>query len=243
MTEDNQYTPPPGVLVPDSAAPAVPVPPPPPGFPAPNFSPTLPANGFATAAIALTGAYTLFAIFSALTVSSTVERTKEALENKETATGGLDTVLSAVSSLVGITAFVFLALWMARIRSNRTALGDTPGGPPSVEWWGWFIPIANFVLPLLGMRAISRKAVGWGLLLAWWLPFCLVWLIGPITASATFRAIDFSTGELSNPDALDSMIPLTYASATALVVAWVFLVVIIRRTTARHIEVAKATAS
>ena len=239
MTEDNQYTPPPGVLVPDSAVPAAPVPPPPAGFPVGSFSPTLPANGFATAAMALTGVYTLLSIASALTVQSTVERTKEALEN-QTSTGALDTLLSAVIGLVGIAAFIFLALWMARIRSNRTALGDTPGGPPSVEWWGWFIPVANFVLPLLGMRAISRKVVGWGLLLGWWLPFCLVWLIGPITASATFRAVDFGTGELTNPDALDSMIPLTYASTAALVVAWVFLVLIIRKTTAGHIEAAKA---
>lgn len=240
MTEDNQYTPPPGILVPDSAAPSSPVPPPPPGFPVQNFSPTLPANGFATAAIALTGVYTLFGIVSALTAQSTVESTKEALENQTQPSLGQN-ALSSVASLVGIASFVFLALWMARIRANRTALGDTPGGPPAVEWWGWFVPVANFVLPVLGMRAISRRVVGWGLLLGWWLPFCVVWLIFPITISTTFRALDVGTGELTHPEVLDEMVPLTYASTAALVIAWVFLVVIIRKTTARHIDVAKAS--
>ena len=64
MTDDSQYTPPPGILVPDGAQPAVPPPPAPYGFPL-AAAPTLPLGGFATAAIVLTGSYTALSVISA----------------------------------------------------------------------------------------------------------------------------------------------------------------------------------
>ncbi len=47
---------------------------------------------------------------------------------------------AASASLLGIASFIFLALWMMRIRTNLGAIGKPAGGPPSVEWWGWFVP-------------------------------------------------------------------------------------------------------
>jgi hypothetical protein len=212
--------------------------PPAPGQPGYGLEPT-PPSGLAKAAILLTGLYALMTIVSALLVKGTVENTKEILANPDDASpfgdvGG--SALNAVSGLVAIGAFVCLALWMTRIRRNLTAVGRPAGGPPSVEWWGWFVPFANFILPLLGMRALSRRSVGWGLLLGWWLPFCAVWLITPFSASAAFRAIDISTGELTHPEILDSMVPLAWASAAAIVVSWLFLVLVILRTNARHLK-------
>ena len=168
-----------------------------------------------------------------------MESTKETLANPKGASpfGNIgSTALGGLGGLVATAAFVFLALWMMRIRQNLDAVGTPAGGPPSVEWWGWFVPIANFVLPLLGMRAISRRSVGWGALLGWWLPFCLIWVVTPLSLSATLRAVDWGTGALVHPELLDSTVPLDYTSAAALVVSWLFLVLIVRRTTARHLD-------
>jgi len=239
MTTDDPYVAPPtpqppaGTPTPYGSAPLAP-------FPyTPAHAPTAPAQGLATAAIALTGAYTAVSIVSALLARSTVEQTKEMLANPDKANpfGNIgSTALGGLGGLVGIASFVFLALWMMRIRKNLTAVGTPAGGPPSVEWWGWFVPIANFVLPLLGMRAISRRNVGWGPLLGWWLPFCLVWVLTPLASTASLRAVDFGTGKLTHPEVLDSLVPLTYASTAALVVSWLFLLLVIRRTTARHLD-------
>ena len=245
MTTDDPFTAPPAAPVPLAPQPPAGTPPqysaaPLAPFPyASAHPPTAPAKGLGTAALALTGVYTALGVVSALIARSTVESTKEMLENPDPDSpfGNLtNTALGGLSSLVAIAAFVFLALWMMRIRTNLSAVGKPAGGPPNVEWWGWFVPIANFVLPLLGMRAISRRSVGWGILLGWWLPFCAVWLVAPISVSATFRALDPSTGKLLHPEVLDSMVPLAYISAAALVVSWLFLVLIIRRTTARHLN-------
>jgi len=221
-----------------TSAPAFDAYPPAPGQPGFGMAPT-PPSGIAKAAIALTGLYALMSLVSALLAKGTVEKTKETLANPDEANpfgdvGG--SALNALSSLVMIAAFVFLALWMTRVRRNLTAVGRPAGGPPSVEWWGWFVPFANFILPLLGMRAISRRSVGWGLLLGWWLPFCAVWLIMPFSASAAFRAIDLDSGKLTHPEILDSIVPLAWASAAAIVVSWLFLVLVILRTNARHLQ-------
>jgi len=208
-------------------------------FPAPGYPSYVPPppRGLATATIVLTGAYTLAGILTAAATPMIVENTKAALANPEDFTfDAASTGLQLLSSLVAIASFVFLALWITRIRQNLTAIGSKPGGPPAVEWWGWFVPLANFVLPALGMRAVTRRTVGIGVLLGWWLPFCASFVVSAISATRQFAAVDFATGELVNPSALDSMVPLTASSAALVLVSWLFLVMIIRRTTSRHLS-------
>jgi len=231
----------PGLLVP-AGAPSAPPAPPVGAFAPMAGPPPVAPTGLATWATVLTGAYAAISLITAALTPMLTERLKDTLADavagEQTSPFGdpLSGLLNLVSSAVSIAAFIFLALWMAKIRANRTQLGETPGGPPAVEWWGWFVPLANFVLPLLGMRAISRRLVGWGVLLLWWLPFCAVWLLTPISVSASFRAIDLTTGELTNPGVLDQMVPLAWASAALLVVSWVGLAAIIRKTTAKHLN-------
>jgi hypothetical protein len=86
------------------------------------------------------------------------------------------------------------------------------------------------------MRALTRRLVGVGLLLGWWIPFCLVWVIQPLVVSAQFRAIDFASGKLVHPEVLDSMPPLSWAMAALIALSWVFLAVTIRQATARHTQ-------
>ena len=98
------------------------------------------------------------------------------------------------------------------------------------------MPLAWFVLPFLGMRAITKRIVGVG---------AAARLVDPVlrhvdrpdaAGTTQFRAIDFATGELTDASVLDSMVPLTWASAIAVIISWVFLALIIRKTTAKHLD-------
>lgn len=184
-------------------------------------------------AIILTGAVAALGLVSAATIATQVDDLKIVLADPENASPFAgQNPLSLLSGPLMIASFVFLALWMARVRTAMKARGEVAGGPPAVEWWGWFVPIANFVLPFLGMRAITRGRASVGMLVGWWVTFCLYWVASWATFVPSLTAIDYSTGELTNPDALDAMVPLTWAGALTLAVSWVFLVLVIRQTTA-----------
>jgi len=176
---------------------------------------------------------------SAVTAAGRLDETKIVLADPENASpfAGQDP-LSLVSGPLLIASFVFLALWMSKVRSAMTARGEAPGGPPAVEWWGWFVPLANFVLPFLGMRAVTRRQASVGIVVGWWVTFCLYWVLSWANIFPTFAAIDLSTGELTNPDALDATVPLAWAAALTLAVSWAFLAIIIRQTTAGEKAVA-----
>jgi hypothetical protein len=229
-------TPPPGVIasspgvIADAGVPPV-------GAPT-GYVPPKP-TGLSWAAIIATGIVVLLGVIGALMAPATVEQLKEQfqdLDNSQTNLGS--TLFSAVTGLFAVAAFVFLALWMTKIRANLSAIGIKAGGPPAVEWWGWFVPIAWFVLPLLGMRAITRRSVGFLLLAGWWIPYCLYWIASGIAQTTVYTAIDWGTGELTDPDALDAMVPASWAAAVLLFLSWLFLVLIIVRTTDRHLKTA-----
>ncbi len=187
----------------------------------------------------LTGAVAALGLVSAATSAARVEDMKTVLANPENASPFASlNPLDLLSTPLLIASFVLLALWMSRVRTAMTVRGEVAGGPPAVEWWGWFVPLANFVLPFLGMRAITRDKASVGILVGWWVTFCLYWVLSLATIGPSFAAIDYSTGELSNPDALDAMVPLAWAGALALAVSWAFLALLIRQTTAAEKAVA-----
>jgi hypothetical protein len=182
-----------------------------------------------------TGLVTALAVVAAAMGPASVERTKEILASGETSfsTGG---PMDFVSLPAQILAYIMLALWMSRIRRNLTVLGAKPGGPPAVEWWGWIVPVGNLVLPFLGMRALTKSSINIAGLLGWWLPWIASGIFTALASVASLRAVDFTTGELTNPEALDVMVPMFWAAAISLLVSWVFLTIIIRQTTTRHLE-------
>jgi len=184
-------------------------------------------------AIILTGAVAALGLVSALTTAAQVDDLKIVLADPENASPFAgQNPLSLLAGPLMIASFVLVALWMTRVRTAMQARGEVAGGPPAVEWWGWFVPIANFVLPFLGMRAITRGKASVGMLVGWWITFCLYWVLSWATLMPSLTAIDYSTGELSNPEALDAMVPLTWAAALTLAVSWVFLALVMRQTTA-----------
>lgn len=195
------------------------------------------SNKIALWATILTGASAATSVLGAVTAPAMVEGLKRQFADPQNASPfGGQTPASFLSIPVGIASYVLLALWMSRIRSARTARGDTIGGPPAVEWWGWFVPLANIVLPFLGMRAITKARAGMGILLGWWLAYMAAGAVSVASIGVEFGAIDFSTGKLTHPEALNSIVGIMWASAIAMVVSWVFLAMIIRVTTRRESE-------
>ncbi len=184
-------------------------------------------------AIGLTGAYTVATLLAAVLAPSTVETLKETLANPQDASPfGTTDPVSLLGFPAFIAAYVLLALWMWRLRQAQRNRGEHPGGVPAVEWWGWFVPLGNLVLPILGMRAVTRKSTPAVLVWAWWLLFFAGYHISVFASiGATFSAIDWETGEYTNLDALDSIVGASWISAIAILLSWVFLVVIIRRAT------------
>jgi hypothetical protein len=86
------------------------------------------------------------------------------------------------------------------------------------------------------MRAITKARAGMGLLLGWWLAYVASGIVSVSAGAVELGAIDFSTGKLTHPEALDSIVGIMWASALAMVVSWVFLAMIIRVTTRRQAE-------
>lgn len=221
-------------------APSAPLPPqaqqPPAAYPPPTHivvGQSSAPTALALWATVLTGAVAAMALVGALTSESQLEETKAALANPEgTSLFTGQSPIDYLSTPLMIASFVVLALWMSRVRSAMVARRETPGGPPAVEWWGWFVPLGNFVLPFLGMRAVTRRKANTGVVIAWWIAFCAYWVASFASVVPTFSAVDFTTGELTNPEALDVLVPLSWAGAIALIVSWVFLTLTIRQATA-----------
>ncbi|MCB2412102.1 DUF4328 domain-containing protein [Demequina sp. TTPB684] len=187
----------------------------------------------------LTGAVTVLALIGAFTAADAVDELKSVLADPDGASPFAgQNPLDLLSAPLWIASFVVLALWMSRVRSAMVGRGEVPGGPPAVEWWGWFVPLANFVLPYLGMRAITRRKAGLGIVLGWWLTFCLYWVLSYASIIPSMTAVDYSTGELTHPENLDAIVPLTWAGAITLAVSWVFLALVIRQTTAAEDAIA-----
>jgi len=194
-------------------------------------------NKFALWATILTGAYAAISLLGAVTAPAMVEGMKQRLADPQNASPFAgQSPASVISFPLLVSSFVLLALWMSKIRSARTVRGDKIGGPPAVEWWGWFIPLANIVLPFLGMRAITKARAGMALLLGWWIAFVASVAVSIAVAIPYVAAIDLSTGKLAHPEALNPIVGLMWASAVLMVVSWVFLAMIIRVTTRRQAE-------
>ena len=199
-------------------------------------SPDRGLNKLAPWAIALTGATTIMYLFSSLTMSGTVDVLKEQLLDPNNANTAQSTdPVAGLSFIVQVASYVLLALWMWKLRSLLRARGANPGGVPAVEWWGWFVPLANFVLPAMGMRALTRRTVSLGTLMGWWIPYVTATIVSAVGGIwAVFSGIDWSTGEFVDTSNLDVLVPLGWVSTALIALSWVFLTTIIRTATAKE---------
>ena len=96
---------------------------------------------------------------------------------------------AAIYAFVSLAIVVVFIIWMWRAAKNNEALGRMqPRLGPGWSIGGWFIPIANFVIPILIMQDLwrgsdpsvargdpgSRASRGSGLIGWWW----AAWLVG-----------------------------------------------------------------
>ncbi|HMF84194.1 MAG TPA: DUF4328 domain-containing protein [Acidimicrobiia bacterium] len=262
----SQAPPPP----PPGSDPRMPAPPPaapPPGYytqdrtpqspgaaPAAGYGPPLRWRSLGGITTALTWLFGAHIVLSVLLIIGVFNHLR-VLSDKET--GGLVFDTKAVNDanafpaamivLLGflqIAIFVLLVIWLYRAAKNNEALGrQSPRLGPGWAIGGWFIPIAQFVIPFIVMDdvwrgsdpSIARGDPGWrrsstlGAIWAW-LVFVVIWLIPSTIAS--------SSGDVraDEPDKVRRDDILRIIGSFGAVVAAVFAIVVIRRISARQEE-------
>jgi hypothetical protein len=260
-------TPPPPPSDPDPQMPAPPPAAPPPGYYAEGTTPSVP-GGAPSGAYApparwrtlrgLTTALTwLFAahIFLSVLLIIGVFNHLRVLGDKEIGGLVLDTdavndanafpaAMIILSGLVGLAIFVLLIIWLYRAAKNNEALGrQNPRLGPGWAIGGWFIPVANFVIPFIVLDdvwrgsdpSIARGDPGWrrsstlGAIWAW-LVTAVIWYIPTIIAS--------STGDVraDEPEKVRRDDILRIIGAIAGIAAAVFAILVVRRVAARQEE-------
>jgi hypothetical protein len=88
------------------------------------------------------------------------------LDSGEIEAAGIDEALEGADAFVaiasaalvvsGIAVFVLLVAWAWRMDRNMRALGEAPRLPGALAIAGWFVPIANLVVPYLFVRDYVR---------------------------------------------------------------------------------------
>ena len=84
---------------------------------------------------------------------------------------------SIVLSLIGLITALCYLFWSTRAYANAKRLLDMNGGG-SLAVWGWFLPVANLILPCVVLMRTMRGSClsaslpyrSW-IVLCWWLPF------------------------------------------------------------------------
>ncbi len=149
-------------------------------------------------------------------------------------------LVSSLSNLAMVGAYVTLGLWMMKMRRRLVNAGLAPQLGEVWIWVGWIIPLANLVLPYVVMQGLNRRAKSWAVL-PWW----LVWIAsGVVVAVGTVRdlvGMDFSAiGKDPNNPLAGFDLPHTgdamVTSAYVLAVAWILLAVVLTQITARDGE-------
>jgi hypothetical protein len=155
-----------------------------------------------------------------------------------------DDLANAAAAILGVlglaTAVVFI-IWMWRAAKNNEALGRmNPRLGPGWSIGGWFIPIANLVIPILIMQdlwrgsdpTVARGDPGWrtsrgsGLIGWWWAAF----LVGSIRVFANSDSAD-SKNSLSD---IKSSNRVAIVGLAAHVIAAVLAISLVRKLTARQ---------
>ncbi|WP_062312012.1 hypothetical protein [Demequina rhizosphaerae] len=191
-------------------------------------------EGLAKGLIGVTAGFTVLTVFLAVMARSEADSIREAAETGDFAIS-VASLLGLFSTPLMVVSYILYGMWMSRMRRNREAMGTRPG-LPAVEWWGWFVPIASAVLVPLGARKVTGRAVPLSLVLGWWIMWVLAQAATAYASVAANFSLDFTTGELTNPELLDSYPMWMWISAAFTVVSWWFLFRFIRAATDRHLD-------
>ena len=160
----------------------------------------------------------------------------------------LPAAMIILSGFVALAIFVLLVIWLYRAAKNNEALGrQNPRLGPGWAIGGWFIPIANFVIPFIVMDdvwrgadpSIARGDPGWrrtstlGAIWAW-LVTAVIFTIPSVIAS--------SSGDVraDEPDKVRRDDILRIIGAFGAILAAVFAIVVVRRIAVRQEECLRA---
>ncbi len=114
------------------------------------------------------------------------------------------------SFLVGLALAVLFIIWMWRAASNLQLFGRVkPKFGPGFAIGGWFIPLANLIIPGMHMFDIDKgsgpplrpgeRARGSGLVVVWWIMFIVGRMLGMLAPSFEgFRTYDVSNFDVQN---------------------------------------------
>jgi hypothetical protein len=154
------------------------------------------------------------------------------------------TAADAVSAVVGFLLLVSLAItvlfiiWMWRAASNLPLFGRVrPKFSPGFAIGGWFIPLANFIIPGMQMFDIDKgsgprlrsgeRPRGSGLVVVWW----IVFVVGRLGA---FAAPSFKLFHRYDVDGFDIVNVLLVVGSALTAIAAVLAILVIRRITSRQ---------
>lgn len=132
-------------------------------------------------------------------------------------------VLSLLQLCLMIAAGVCWMMWQ-----YQAAARCVPGSlriSPALHGWGWAIPLAWWVVPLMTVHDLGRvtRRVPWHLLVPWWVTWLGAVLIGNVTTLVTATVDDVGVYALT--------LAAGVASALMLAVSAGFAAVIVRRLT------------
>lgn len=156
------------------------------------------------------------------------------------------TATDAVSGVVGFQLLVSLAItvlfiiWMWRAASNLPLFARVrPKFSPGFAIGGWFIPLANFIIPGMQMFDIDKgsgprlrageRARGSGLVVVWW----IVFVLGRLGA---FAAPSFKLFHRYEVDGFDIVNVLLVVASALTAIAAVLAILVVRGITTRQEE-------
>jgi multisubunit Na+/H+ antiporter MnhC subunit len=269
-------TPPPPPSEPDPQIPAPPPPVPPPGYYAESTTPSAPGGapsaayappakwrslrGLTTALMWLFAAHIFLTVLLIIGVLNHLRVLGDEEENgvipvfpgdaidRVNDANAFPAAMIILSGLVGLAIFVLLIIWLYRAAKNNEALGrQNPRLGPGWAIGGWFIPVANFVIPFIVLDdvwrgsdpSVARGDPNWrrsstlGAIWAW-LVTAVIWYIPTVIASST-GDVDASEPEKVRRDDI-----LRIIGAVAGIVAAVFAIIVTRRVAARQEECLQA---
>jgi multisubunit Na+/H+ antiporter MnhC subunit len=160
----------------------------------------------------------------------------------------LPAAMILLSFLVALAIFVLLIIWLYRAAKNNEALGrQNPRLGPGWAIGGWFIPVANFVIPFIVMDDVWRgsdpsiprgdpnwrRSLTFGAIWAW-LVTAVIWFVPTLIAS--------STGDVraDEPEKVRRDDILRIIGAVGAIIAAVLAILVTRRIAARQEECLQA---
>ena len=124
----------------------------------------------------------VFAVLRALVVRSIIDESTSDLIDSERALSSLRTLFFALNIYVGIAIFVILIIYLFQTLGRFSRLGVNSRIPKWLSIAGWFIPLANMVIPYLLFRRLANanpatKTKAITALNFWW----FLWILGVFT--------------------------------------------------------------